>query len=57
MDISLKLTYKSGLVKNVSYDEVELRENGQDIGDTLGEEINIELTHPDLKSLQLTITV
>jgi hypothetical protein len=38
-----------------SFDEVDIRQSGQDIGEAIGEAIDMELTHSDTRIITIQI--
>lgn len=57
MRISMSVVQRGGNIERSTFDEVDIRESGQDIGEAIGEAIDMELSNPETIQLSVIITL
>lgn len=53
----MNVVKKGGDTDRSQFDEVDIREAGQDIGEAIGEAIDMELSFPDTRQITIVITL
>lgn len=55
MRISMSVSDTDGSLNSSTFDEVDIRESGQTIGEAIGEAIDMELSYPKTVTITLAI--